>query len=150
MMIEKRRLSILLSFALFLQSTLTNYPVPSVSVQVPHSDLPQSVLHFWFGGNPAANYREKWFPKDGSEQQRITDHAIRDRFVKVLQAAERGELSWWEDEPRTLLALIIVLDQFSRHIYRQKRDLILKNDVLALSKTEKMLRNMWDLEVRGI
>ncbi len=46
------------------------------------------------------------------------DTAIAERFAELLQRAARGDLDHWADEPRSRLALIIVLDQFSRSVHR--------------------------------
>ena len=46
------------------------------------------------------------------------DREITERFGDVLERARRGELDHWAATPRGRLALIIVLDQFSRNIYR--------------------------------
>jgi uncharacterized protein (DUF924 family) len=46
------------------------------------------------------------------------DAEISDRFTPLLERAIRGELDDWDREPRSRLALILILDQFSRTIYR--------------------------------
>ena len=141
---ELRCLFLLISCSLNLEFTSTSlFP----TIQSPQRITPPSILNFWFGGDPVINYKEKWFPRDGSIVQNHTDQVIRDRFADVLRAAEENELSSWEGNPRDLLALIIVLDQFSRHIYRRNRKKIAENDAMALSKAEKMLLESWDLEV---
>jgi uncharacterized protein (DUF924 family) len=82
------------------------------------------VLFFWFGPRPYAAARvlqhaRLWFGEpDSPEITPQTDELIRDRFAELTAAAERGELSAWESSPRRRLALILLLDQFSRNIYR--------------------------------
>lgn len=78
-----------------------------------------SILEFWFGatapdGAPdPAKYR-MWFG-DG----RQWDDEIRSRFGALHARAARGELDGeWATPPRTRLALILLLDQFPRHIHR--------------------------------
>jgi uncharacterized protein (DUF924 family) len=79
----------------------------------------EQVLDFWFGacGPDGALDRAKqemWF-SDGHKH----DAAIRKRFGKLHRRAARGELdAEWGATPRGRIALIIVLDQFSRHIHR--------------------------------
>lgn len=79
----------------------------------------EPLLEFWFGacGPDGALDRAKqklWF--SGGHQH---DAAIRRRFGKLHRRASRGELdAEWTTTPRGTLALIIVLDQFSRHIHR--------------------------------
>ncbi len=68
---------------------------------------PQSVLAFWRAAGPA-----KWFRKDAA-----FDAAIATRFLGVYEAAAAGELGWDED-PQGALALVIVLDQFPRNMFR--------------------------------
>jgi uncharacterized protein (DUF924 family) len=46
------------------------------------------------------------------------DELIRSRFQDLVERAGRGELAGWADSPRRRLSLIILLDQFPRHLYR--------------------------------
>ena len=72
----------------------------------------ESVLDFWFGPE-AGKPRPEWFRKDEA-----FDAQIRERFGAVHEAASRRELEAWREEPRSMLALVIVLDQFSRNLFR--------------------------------
>jgi uncharacterized protein (DUF924 family) len=72
---------------------------------LPNSD---DVIAFWREAGS-----EKWFAKDDE-----FDTSIRARFLELLDAARRGDLSHWEEEPDGALALAIVLDQFSRNLFR--------------------------------
>ena len=80
----------------------------------------EEILHYWFGTreNTDAYYQDRlklWFAGGPS-----TDAYIRKHFEKdIIQAAE-GKLSIWEKSPRSCLALIILLDQFSLNIYRDQ------------------------------
>jgi len=79
---------------------------------------PQEILDFWFGraaNDPAeASLREAfWF---GASQE--ADLLIRERFVPTVEAAVRGDLDFWIQGPRSALALVLVLDQFPRNIWR--------------------------------
>jgi len=69
----------------------------------------EDVLHFWF--------REleprQWFEVDRALDERVTQD-----FAAVHAAATRAELYPWRESPRGRLAEVIVLDQFSRNIYR--------------------------------
>jgi uncharacterized protein (DUF924 family) len=85
-------------------------------------ESPQSILDFW-GGEAA----EKWWVKDPS-----FDLEIRRRFEPTLQAAARGELESWRDQPESCLAYILLLDQFSRNIYRDSPQAFAQ-DYLALA-----------------
>lgn len=68
----------------------------------------EDVLVFWTEAGP-----EKWYKKDDA-----FDRAIRDNFLATYEAAAEGRLSSWESEPESALALIIVLDQFPRNMFR--------------------------------
>lgn len=76
------------------------------------------VLEYWFGPPESPDHgqrREMWF-KEG----RSIDAEIRDRFLALHQDAAAGRLDHWRDEARACLALILVLDQFPRHIFRDR------------------------------
>ena len=49
------------------------------------------------------------------------DEIIRAEFSQLHAQASKGELTEWTNYPKSLLALIILLDQFSRHIYRGQK-----------------------------
>jgi uncharacterized protein (DUF924 family) len=72
---------------------------------------PAEVLEFWFGPEPFA-HRKIWFEKDAA-----FDLAC-GRFAAARQAAVRGDLDGWATTPRGMLALVLLLDQFSRNLYR--------------------------------
>ncbi|ELO1779295.1 DUF924 domain-containing protein [Vibrio fluvialis] len=69
----------------------------------------QSVLTFWFNELTP----EMWWKKDVS-----LDDQIRDRFTSLHEQAVKGELFHWRQCPQGALAEVIVLDQFSRNIFR--------------------------------
>jgi uncharacterized protein (DUF924 family) len=78
---------------------------------------PDEALDFWFGAPGSAEFgqpRDFWFTKSAA-----TDALIRSRFGPAVEAALHGELDSWADgEPRTALALILLLDQFTRNVFR--------------------------------
>jgi uncharacterized protein (DUF924 family) len=69
---------------------------------------PKDVLAFWRDAGP-----EKWFAKDDG-----FDAACRENFLATYEAAAAGGLSAWETTPESTLALLIVLDQFPRNMFR--------------------------------
>ena len=76
------------------------------------------VLHFWFGDLkknevPGDDKQKSWWMKDTEYDKRIKDN-----FGNDLKMAINGELDYWKTSPEGSLALIILLDQFSRNIYR--------------------------------
>ncbi|MBX3260308.1 MAG: DUF924 domain-containing protein [Labilithrix sp.] len=76
---------------------------------------PADVLRFWFGpeGSPPLANATKWYMKDDA-----FDREIEARFGAALELAARGALDGWKTTPRGRLALVIVLDQFSRNVFR--------------------------------
>ncbi|NDJ19121.1 DUF924 family protein [Myxacorys almedinensis] len=74
-------------------------------------DAVQDVLDFWFGNE--LKPRKVWFIKDPA-----FDEQVRSRFLDLHRQAAAGRLSTWKDMPERCLALVIVLDQFSRNLFR--------------------------------
>ena len=77
---------------------------------------PETVIDFWFGapGSPErGRSRAIWFKKDAA-----FDADLRSRFGALHAEAAAGRLSAWEGTPLSSLALVIVLDQFSRNLFR--------------------------------
>ncbi|EIL97540.1 MULTISPECIES: DUF924 family protein [Rhodanobacter] len=68
-----------------------------------------ALLDFWFADKQA----KRWFAKSAA-----FDEQIRARFGAEVQAAAEGRLDAWADTPRGWLALLILLDQFPRNLYR--------------------------------
>jgi uncharacterized protein (DUF924 family) len=73
--------------------------------------LAADILDFWLGSGDAE--RDVWFRKDSA-----FDATIRERFGSAVDAAIGGAFGTWIDEPRGALALVLLLDQFTRNIYR--------------------------------
>jgi uncharacterized protein (DUF924 family) len=90
----------------------------------------EAVLEFWFGAAaepaPSSARMQRWF--GGSED---FDREIRERFGAVLLQARSGALTDWAETARGRLALIVVLDQFSRNVYRGSAEAFSK-DALGL------------------
>lgn len=95
------------------------------------------VRRFWFGrlplkpeGVPAR--LALWFGS-GAEEQRV-DELVRSRFGALVERAAAGQLIAWADSPRRRLSLILLLDQFPRHIYRgTERAFATDREALALT-----------------
>jgi uncharacterized protein (DUF924 family) len=78
----------------------------------------QAILTFWFGDPavPDSEYgqqRQIWFRKDPD-----FDAQVRDRFLALYEQARAGECGRWLEQPRSALALTILLDQFPRNMFR--------------------------------
>tara|TARA_B110000444_G_C18829330_1_gene592238 strand:- start:1564 stop:2223 length:660 start_codon:yes stop_codon:yes gene_type:complete len=82
----------------------------------------KDILNYWFSkGVYAADY-DKWFMKSQDY-----DEEIREKFGDLLKEAEQGKGFGWLHTKDSYIAYIILLDQFSRHIYRGSGDSF-KND----------------------
>lgn len=77
------------------------------------SDDAQAVLQFWFGGARPVVSRPEWFRKNDA-----FDREIAQRFGPLIEQALRGELAAWSGQTETALAQVIVLDQFTRNVFR--------------------------------
>lgn len=76
------------------------------------------ILTFWFGllddnGMSAPLYQKRWFATDPG-----LDNELRQLFGADLSAAAKGHHLDWRETPEGRLALILLLDQFSRNIHR--------------------------------
>ena len=94
----------------------------------------QDILHFWF----AELTDKQHFAKDAA-----LDDRIRTQFGATLEAAARCELFAWRSTPAGRLAEIIVLDQFSRNIYRDTPRAFAQ-DSLALSLAQELVASGGD------
>ena len=76
------------------------------------------VLDFWFAdglarGWPSQELKQRWFGAGAA-----LDADVKARFGHCVEQALAGQLQAWEAEPLTRLALVIVLDQFTRNVFR--------------------------------
>ncbi|MES2057872.1 MAG: DUF924 family protein [Pseudomonadota bacterium] len=97
-------------------------------------DKTQQVLSFWFDDVPAA----KRFAKDEA-----LDRTIAERFGELRDDVMATEAAGWRNDPETLLAAIILLDQFSRNIHRGTAAAFAA-DPLALKLTNRAIILAWD------
>jgi uncharacterized protein (DUF924 family) len=102
---------------------------------------PEDVLAFWFGQPGQPEYgqpRAAWFRKDAG-----FDEQIRSRFLPSVEAALAGHLVKWADKPPSLLALLILLDQFPRNLFRNQA-LAFAGDRQALTLANMAVARGWD------
>lgn len=90
----------------------------------------KEIIKFWF---------EELTPKQWFNSTKELDSKIYERFGAVHDAAVKGELESWRATPAGSLAEIIVLDQFSRNIYRDQPGAF-KNDLAALILAQEAIR----------
>jgi len=96
--------------------------------------LHRSVLHFWF---------TELTPKQHYAKDAALDDAIRTRFGATLEAAARCELFAWRTTPEGRLAEVLVLDQFSRNVYRDTARAFAQ-DALALALAQELVASGQD------
>jgi uncharacterized protein (DUF924 family) len=97
------------------------------------------VISFWREAGP-----EKWFAKDEA-----FDQACRDRFLPTYEAAARGDLNEWELTPDGALAVILLLDQFPRNMFRGQRETY-KTDPVALMAADRAIERGFDHKVEPL
>ncbi|RXJ74756.1 hypothetical protein CS022_00540 [Veronia nyctiphanis] len=106
------------------------------------------VLNFWFGeldGDVTKESRQKlWFTGGQDVDQEITE-----RFQDIVSQAGQGRLTDWMETPDGTLALIILLDQFTRNIYRGL-GAAFRHDEYALAVCKKGLAKGFDAELPAI
>lgn len=73
-----------------------------------HMTTAQNIIDFWCGVG-----EENWFNADPA-----FDALCREEFLDLHLAASRNELKGWRDDALGTLALLLLLDQFPRHIFR--------------------------------
>ena len=98
--------------------------------------MPQSasILHFWF---------EELTPKQHFAKDASLDETIRTRFRDTLEAAARCELYAWRTTAEGRLAEILVLDQFSRNVWRDTPRAFAQ-DALALALAQELVASGQD------
>jgi uncharacterized protein (DUF924 family) len=95
---------------------------------------PHPILHFWF---------TELTPKQHYAKDAALDDAIRTRFGATLEAAARCELFTWRTTPEGRLAEVLVLDQFSRNVYRDTARAFAQ-DALALALAQQLVASGQD------
>jgi uncharacterized protein (DUF924 family) len=94
---------------------------------------PQALLDFWFGQD-----RKAWFEKNP-----VFDEEIRARFLALYEKAIAGGLDQWRHEAKSCLALVILLDQFPRNMFRGTARAF-EADALALAAARAIVDRGWD------
>lgn len=94
---------------------------------------PIDVLDFWWRAGSA-----KWFARSDA-----FDEQIRSRFLASIEAAQQGQLDEWRQTPHGALALILLLDQFTRNVFRGDIRAF-EADAKALSIAEHAIAERFD------
>lgn len=106
----------------------------------------QAVLEFWFGdalslGWPSESRKDLWFGGGAELDQRITQS-----FGHLVAAALAGNLSPWQEDPLQRLALVVLLDQFTRNVFRAQAQAFSGDGVAQALVTDAMARE-WDTQL---
>ena len=114
----------------------------------PHPDA-HAVLDFWFGdslahGWPVVPRKPLWFGNDPA-----TDSTIRERFGALVAQAVAGGLQAWEASPPDRLALLVLLDQFTRNLHRGRAEAF-AGDARACALARDMLDRGLDRQLPPI
>jgi len=109
------------------------------------------ILKYWFNElkdsqniDKESKTVKRWFSKD----ERV-DKEIQKKFENDLIKAKDGEYLAWEESSAGRLALVILLDQFSRNIYRGTSRMF-ENDPLAIELTLRSINDQMDTELQLI
>jgi len=125
-----------------------SYTKPPKSNQVPDKDedpIVTQILEYWFQNidmntETIGPYYSFWFTRNG-----VVDKYITAAFGTVLNTAIAGGCDNWLKTQRGTMALIILLDQFTRNIYRDTPQMFM-GDGKALAIVENLLKTREDLK----
>lgn len=125
---------------------LTSKANASISQKTMNTAI-DNILSTWFGtldaeGRAEPQVRSAWFKKDPEFDQRM-----RDQFGELHKRAIKGELEDWLTDSRGRLAYIILLDQLSRNMYRNTKDMY-AGDEQALSVAKETIASGKDRSYR--
>lgn len=128
---------------LVLYAILNNRSREKIGVVKKMGDRVHELLSFWFGDLgradlPTSDRTNLWFGENESLKESLLQ-----KFKDDFQAATDGELINWSETPRGRLALIILLDQFSRCFYRNSAQAF-EHDKIAQDLCIEGLRNKMD------
>jgi uncharacterized protein (DUF924 family) len=98
-----------------------------------HQEQATEVLAFWF----AETRRRQWFAKDPA-----VDALLRQRFLGLTRQAIAGELDAWSAEETSALALVLLLDQFPRQIWRDTA-MAFAGDPQAMALSQRAVELGW-------
>jgi len=99
----------------------------------------KEIVDFWFGtGTERGTARKAWFVKDAA-----FDDSIRARFLGLYEEAAAGRLAAWREHSAECLALIVLLDQFPRNMFRDSARAFAA-DALALDAARHALARGFD------
>ena len=104
----------------------------------------EKVLTFWFGEREHPEYgkpRQEWFQKNPA-----FDQEIRNNFLTDYQLAAQDKLDEWQEVSRSCLALILLLDQFTRNLFRGQPQAF-ATDPKALNVAKYAIKQKYDQQM---
>ncbi len=113
------------------------------------SQLIEKILDFWFGDLDADGLCKQDRNKLWFQSSEAGDQHIRDEFGADVEAALAGDLDQWSGQPGGLTALVILLDQFTRNIYRGTAAAF-SGDQQALTLVQAAVANGADCDISAI
>lgn len=103
------------------------------------ADKPKEIVAFWRGAGPRG-----WFKKDPA-----LDAEIRRRFLSLHERAAAGGLADWERTAEGALALLLLLDQFPRNMFRGEARAF-ATDAAARAVAGRAIAKGFDITARGM
>ncbi|MBA8667887.1 DUF924 domain-containing protein [Holosporaceae bacterium 'Namur'] len=103
----------------------------------PNQPLPEDILGFWF----SQESQPLWFAKNNEFDTLITN-----KFYNIYKQASLERLAHWKNTPEGLLALIIILDQFPRNMFRDTPQAF-STDEKALNLVKYALHHIFDKQL---
>jgi uncharacterized protein (DUF924 family) len=103
------------------------------------------ILRFWFGPDDQPRQdRRVWFVADP-----VFDKMCADEFLQDYHRAAAGQLDDWKAEPRGMLALLLLLDQFPRNLFRGSARAF-ATDAVACANAREAIAKRFDLALGPI
>jgi uncharacterized protein (DUF924 family) len=96
---------------------------------------PEGILNYWF----YEVGRDKWFTNEEA-----LDSEIRERFLSEYEKATHGDLKKWEETPEGTLALLLLLDEFPRRMFRNTARAFETNEVAIELAREGIIKHFDD------
>jgi uncharacterized protein (DUF924 family) len=104
----------------------------------------ERLLAFWFADGPDT-FRQAWFQRDDA-----FDAACRDGFGALVVPARDGALDGWAATPKGALALLLLLDQFPRNLFRGSAEAFASDPHARAIAGNTVLRDRFDLALTPV
>ena len=103
----------------------------------------EAIRAFWYAEG-RDTYRPIWFQKNDA-----FDGEIRDRFGALIRPAREGTFDGWAETPEGTLALLILLDQFPRNVFRGSGEAFASDAHARAIARVAVLEKRFDLHLRA-